>query len=544
MKILIVEDNNTKRSMMRHVLLEKGHAVTEAENGAKGLESAAADKPDLIISDILMPEMDGFMFLRAVKKDERLKQIPFIFYSFVFTGHLEQKLAYILGAEAFIVPASINDFYRELSGIIDGMQLQEEVTLRDLYPDEEEFLRKYSAVVAVKLEEKVHELEKTTKSLRETRERLSHLMSQSPAVIYSCETEPPYAVTFISENIINLTGHSVNEFMEDPDFRADRIHPENKDAVFAGLAIIASGAKTDYRHEYRFLHRDGKYRFIYDELRFIRDEFGRPVEIIGFFLDITSRKEAEEALKVSEEKFRMLNAELERRVIERTAQLEMTNQELEAFSYSVSHDLKAPLNAIDGFTRILLDTHAGQLDSKALDHLGRVRDAAGRMSQLIDDLLRLSHVMRAELKKSRVDLTCLAREVAAELQGTEPGRQVSFVIAPSLSIDADLNLMRIVIDNLMRNAWKFTGKHPTALIEVGAEERDGERVFFVRDNGAGFDMSYAGKLFGAFQRLHRISEFEGTGIGLAIVKRIISRHGGRIWAEGKTGEGAVFWFTL
>lgn len=305
MKILIVEDNKTKRSMMKNILVEKGHEVTEAENGARGLEAALSNQFDLIVSDILMPEMDGFKFLRAVKKEDKLKRIPFVFYSFVFTGHLEQKLAYSLGAEAFIVPSSINDFYSELSVIIDAVKLQEEMTIRDLYPEEEEFLRKYGTVVAIKLEKKVKDLEKATESLKTTRERLSHLLSQTPAVIYSCETEYPFAVTFISENTVNLTGYTVNEYMEDPGFLADHIHPDDKEAVFANLTIFASSkSKMDYNHEYRFLHKDGRYRYLYDELKVVVNESGKPVRIIGFCIDITTRKEAEAALKNSEEKLR------------------------------------------------------------------------------------------------------------------------------------------------------------------------------------------------------------------------------------------------
>ncbi len=226
------------------------------------------------------------------------------------------------------------------------------------------------------------------------------------------------------------------------------------------------------------------------------------------------------------------------------AQLETANAELDAFAYSVSHDLRAPLRSIDGFGQALLEDYGSHLDAAARGHLDRVRAASQRMAGLIDDLLGLSRVTRAELRRERVDLSALAQSVAAELQEADPKREVEFAIAPGLVVEADPHLLRLVLENLLGNARKYTAKRPHARIEFGATERDGRLAYYVRDNGAGFDMAYAGKLFGAFQRLHSAAEFEGTGIGLATVQRIIHRHGGRVWAEGVVGEGATFSFTL
>ena len=225
--------------------------------------------------------------------------------------------------------------------------------------------------------------------------------------------------------------------------------------------------------------------------------------------------------------------------------LEDANRELEAFSYSVSHDLRAPLRSIEGFSQILLEDYAEKLDEEGQNYLGRVRAASRRMALLIDDLLDLSRVSRSPLRRELVDLSAQAREITAELAKSQPEREAEFVIADGLTANGDARLLSLALENLLGNAWKFTSREERARIEFGSTTLEGrERVYFVRDNGVGFDEAYAGKLFGAFQRLHGPEEFEGTGIGLATVQRIVRRHGGRVWAEGEVGKGATFFFTL
>ncbi|TAM45675.1 MAG: hypothetical protein EPN55_07660 [Gammaproteobacteria bacterium] len=270
----------------------------------------------------------------------------------------------------------------------------------------------------------------------------------------------------------------------------------------------------------------------------------RVEDVTGFV-----RQKSQPAGNAAEMRARMEQMEAEifqssQKVQAANQQLKAANQELEAFSYSVSHDLRAPLRAIDGFSQALLEDYADKLDDAGKNYLQRVRAGATRMGELIDDMLQLSRVTRAEMRRETVDLSALAESVVADLRRIEPQRQVEVAIQSGLQAEGDAKLLRIALVNLLSNAWKFTGRQPAARIELGVRDTGSERAFYVRDNGVGFDMAYADKLFGAFQRLHAMSEFPGTGIGLATVQRIINRHGGRVWAEAAVNQGATFFFAL
>jgi PAS domain S-box-containing protein len=289
--------------------------------------------------------------------------------------------------------------------------------------------------------------------------------------------------------------------------------------------------------EFDMIRKDGSILPILLSATTITDKDGNFLMSRSSIFDIAYRKQAEDAI-------RTLNQELEKRVKERTSQLEATNKELEAFAYSVSHDLRAPLRSIDGFSQMIQEEYENMVDDKGKNYLTRIRLATQRMAQLIDDMLNLSRITRSNINIRQVNLSETFKEITDNFLEKQPERQVVFKIHEGIKIHADFHLIRIVLENLIGNAWKFTSKHPAAHIEFGILQQEGLPVYFIRDDGAGFDMNYSKKLFGAFQRLHTTEEFPGTGVGLATVQRIIHRHGGEIWAEGEVEKGATFYFTI
>lgn len=317
----------------------------------------------------------------------------------------------------------------------------------------------------------------------------------------------------------------------------DFLHPDDRARARDALRDLLHTETDAWSGELRLRTLGGEIRWIGVDCRRVTDKAGGDAWVAGTLDDISSRKIAELSL-------RNLNQELEARVRARTAELEAANGELEAFSYSVSHDLRAPLRAIDGFARILAEETADRLDVHQRGQLARIRSAAERMAILIDAMIDLATVTRQPLRRDTVDLSQLAEAVIRELHAEEPERAVAVEITRDLVVNADPALMHVLLDNLLRNAWKFTARTADARIRFGARREGGRTVFCVEDNGAGFDMVYANKLFKPFQRLHAQHEFPGTGIGLATIQRIIGRHDGRIWVDAEPGAGARFSFVL
>jgi two-component system, sensor histidine kinase and response regulator len=405
-KILIAEDSATQAERLKYTLENQGYLVTVTGNGREALRAARVERPTLLISDVIMPEMDGFQLCQAVKSDPELGGIPVILVTTLSDPH----------------------------DVIRGLECRADNFVMKPYDDR-------------------------------------YLLSRIRFVLVNSDLRDREQSSMGVEIYFNGRRHFIT---------ADRLQILN--------LLLSTYEAAIQRNQ---------------ELNHARNEL------------------------------QTVNAALE-----------TANGELESFSYSVSHDLRAPLRVIDGFSQALLEDYADKLDQEGKENLQRVRAATRRMGELIDDMLNLSRVTRSEMRLESVNLSELAQTIAAELQRSQPDRRVEFVIAEGMVVNGDQGLLKVALENLLGNAWKFTGKRSEANIKFGMTEGDGKRVYFVRDNGSGFDMAYANRLFGAFQRLHDSHDFAGTGIGLATVQRVIHRHGGQIWAEAEVAKGATFYFTL
>jgi signal transduction histidine kinase len=407
-RVLIVDDIVENRYLLETILKAGGYEVLSAVNGAEALAAAQAAPPDLLVTDILMPVMDGFELCRRWKADERLCRIPLVFYTATYTDSKDEALARTLGADRFLVkPLPPETLLEEVRAVLETPRTQTPAA------DAGEVLQEYSEALFRKLQRKVGQLE----------------------------------------------------------------------------------------------------------------------------AEVATRKRAEEEV-------RTLNAELEERVRSRTAELETSIREMEAFSYSVSHDLRAPLRAIDGYAALLDSEASESLDAESRELLRKIRASARTMSTLIDELLEFSRTGRSELRRTRLDMGEIVRSAFEQLTTPAERERVELRVGALSPADGDAALVRHVVTNLLSNALKFSSGRERPVIEVGSRDEGGRAVYFVKDNGAGFDMKYVDKLFGVFQRLHSPSEFPGVGVGLAIVQRIVTRHGGTVSATGRVGEGAEFTFSL
>jgi PAS domain S-box-containing protein len=362
---------------------------------------------------------------------------------------------------------------------------------------------------------------RTEQTLRDGERQFRELADSMPQIVWAAGPDGHF--DYYNRRWYDYTGRP--EGIGGDESWTDVVHPDDQQECLARWhAAIRTG--DTYETEYRLREKTGVYRWFLRRALPVRDPSGRITRWFGTCTNIDGVKQKEEVL-------RRANAEID-----------AVNRDLESFSYSVAHDLRAPLRSIDGFSLAILEDNAEQLDAEGKSNLARVRTAAQRMAHLIDALLSLANVSRAEVHREDVDLTHLVRGVAQRLRDAEPTRDVELVVLSGLVAHGDAKLLDAIMENLLGNAWKFTSQRPKARIAVGITTRDGQPVYFVRDDGAGFDMAYASKLFGAFQRLHANTDFPGTGIGLATVQRAVRRHGGEIWAEGAVDHGATFFFTL
>jgi PAS domain S-box-containing protein len=483
--VLYVEDDEEIREQLAQFLRRRVGKLYTADNGRSGLEAYHRYRPDIVVSDIRMPEMDGLEMAERIKRAS--SPAPIILTSaFSDTDYFLRAID--IGIDKYVLkPIRIDALEAALHRVADALQVQSELQL--------------AATV---------------------------FQTVSEAILVTDAKRRLIAVNPAFEHMTGIgRGEALGRDVAFLDSEQDDVPPS-----WRRLADIGAG-----KSEVLVRRRDGRTFTGWATVDTVRRQDGTVAYVVFVLTDISERKAAEEAL-------RRMNEMLEARVRERTASLEQANRELESFSYSVSHDLVAPLRGIDGLSRMLEEDCADTLDERGLDYLRRIRAGTRRMQQLIDDLLSLARVSRVEMARRQCSLSDLANGILDELQQHQPERLVQRAVAPGLTVTADPNLMHIVLDNLLRNAWKFTSKHETARIEVGVQESGGRTIYHVRDDGAGFDMNYAAKLFSPFQRLHRVADFEGSGIGLAIVERIIERHGGSVWAEGVVEQGATFHFTL
>jgi DNA-binding response OmpR family regulator len=519
-RVLVIDDSSTVRQMLRDLLESSGYEVVLATSGLEGLRMAAGQRTDAVIVDGSLPDIDGATVIRRLRLDAALRGVPCLLLTASEDPGAELR-ALDAGADAFVrkdadsgvILAKLSAALRRTSPSNPGAEtdsLQRPKKILAIGSDDSLLTalanlvrgEGYDVVPARSAEEALELL-----SFQSTDCILLQLSARNPDGLQICQRIKSASNVRDVPLILMAMDDNEQTLIEALAAGAD-------DYVLASgdTEVLAARIRTQLRR------------------RQLQEEHRRQRETVlrGEIRATEARAAAELALTKA-----AMFEELERK-----------NKELETFSYSVSHDLRAPLRTVDGFTKILIESVAEHLDDDGRHYAERITSGVARMTEMIDDLLELSRVGRAPLQRCEVDLALLAGTILDDLAAGDTERQVTVVIASELTAHADPRLIRNVFENLLANAWKFTAKTASARIEVGSEQRDGSTAYFIRDNGDGFDMTRAGRLFSPFQRLHSQSEFPGTGIGLATVHRIIDRHAGQVWAKAAVGQGATFWFTL
>ncbi len=520
--VLLIDDSATFRNEFKVVLENAGYQVLTAETGEEGLQTAVAIRPLAVIVDGVLPgDMDGATVIRRLKQDVILRDTPCL----LLTGSEnpgDELRTLDAGADAYVrkdenvdviiariaallrterQPAIVETGGSTLLGPKRILTVDDSATYLHGLADE---LREegYDVILAGSGKEALELLEVQSVDCI-----LLDLLMPDLSGKETCQIIKKRAIWRQIPLVILTAVEEAQALVEGINAGADDYVPKSSDFKVLKARVRAQLRRKQFEDENHSIHE----------------------KLLAKELEVAEAKASQE---IAETRASLMD------------ELERKNRELETFTYSVSHDLRAPVRALHGFTQMLLEDFSGQLPPKAQEYLGKVREAAIRMGNLVEALLQLSRLDRAQLNCELVDLSQMARAITGELQQSEPKRHVNFVIEDGLVAEADPNLTRVLLDNLMGNAWKFTRKEPHARIEVGTSPKQAIMTYFVRDNGAGFDMAYADKLFAPFQRMHRDVDFPGTGIGLATVRRVVERHGGRVWAESKVGQGATFSFTL
>ncbi len=491
--ILLVEDEADTREILSRMLTIKlpGIRLLCAENGKSGLELYQEHRPDLVITDINMPLMDGLSMAGAIREQHPETHI-IVLTAYDDTNYLLHAIE--AGISHYVLkPINQRKLFASIDRCIDSIRMKRQVR------EQENFIRKLSRAVD---------------------------RSPSMVMITACDG----TVEYVNQKFSDVTGFAGCEVVG-RDLRslfAGRVADDMTEELWKS---ISSG--KEWRGELQNRTKGGERYWESVAISSIVDEQGAITNFVIEKEDITRRKLAEEEIE-------SLNA----RLAERAAELEALNGALEAFNYTVSHDLRTPLTVINGYNQLLRERYADRLDQDGAGYLQTIADEVQQMNKLIRSLLEFSRMGRQELDCTEIDLSYLAKAIMEELKHKTPERAVTFVLQNGICCNGDYALLRVVLVNLLGNAWKYTGRNEKAVIEFGAQVIQGETAYFVRDNGAGFDMAKAEMLFTPFQRLHSAEEFEGHGIGLATVAQIIKRHNGRVWAEGVPGSGATIYFTL